>query len=85
MYQVPRNWNYKEDPFDEVADVHDNHINDSFFWEMLILKHHYMQEIREVFEELEYKLQNAEFIDLEEYHNIDIPVLINSKLKRIKL
>ena len=84
FFKVPRLWDYKQDPFIESTDIYSNNIKDSFFWEMLLLKRHYMQEIREVFEELDYKLQNAEFINLEEYRNIDIPSLMESKLKRIK-
>jgi len=43
-----------------------------------------MQEIREIFEELEFKLQNAEFVDLEAYRSLSVPSLMESKLKRVK-
>ena len=85
MFIIPKNWNYKNDPFDEKATIFENNIAQSCFWELLLLKRHYLEDIRQVFIDFLFKTENNDFIDLSEYRHLQLDELFKQKLKRVKI
>lgn len=49
MFIIPKTLERNEDPFDCEKDFFDNRITESYFWEAIILKKHFLSEIRFVF------------------------------------
>ena len=57
--------------------------DDIDFREVILLKHHYLQEIREIYSNLEINLEYMDFINLEEYNNLSFEKLFISKISNI--
>ena len=85
LFKISRKFNIDEDQFNWKADLFNNNITQSCFWEVMILKKHYCKDIKHIFVEFEKNTINLDYIEIEAYANITTSKLLDSKLKKMKI
>ena len=85
MFAIKKSFDIENDSFDINADVFGNNVTDSCFWEIVVLRNHYISEIRKVYSGFLEKINSGDYIELDEFADLDADMLCREKLKRIKI
>lgn len=84
MIRVPADFAIEKDPFQFVEDFFSNNISQSCFWEILLLKRHYLSEVRYFYKQIGgNQLDQLDFIDLNEFAQFDLLSLISQKVSNL--
>jgi hypothetical protein len=86
MFMIPRDYDpMRNDFFETDAELFENNIHQSLFWEVILLKKHYLNEVRAVAKNLQKRSNDPlDFIDLENFSKLTLEKLLLKKLKRVK-
>lgn len=85
LFKISRKFNIKDDAFNWEADLFNNNIVESCFWEVMILKKHYCKDVKHIFVEFEQNTKKLDYIEIEAFGNITTSNLLESKLKKMKI
>lgn len=86
MFAVPRDYDpMANDFFETEKDLFENNVHRSRFWEVVLLKRHFLSDVRTIANNLQKRSNDAlDLVDLDKYSKLTLEKLLLKKLKRVK-